>query len=349
MHGSSIVRYLLPLALLVGLLLPQARAVVSADPPSSTEAWYDMDREAWMHTDDERLVRTKYDLHNGTNLDEIPPQLGPWTGRDVPIANEATFPTLDADHIVYRMYQRTGLRTVIFSMIGATKGQSLHHPLICYEFAGWGIEDRGTTTIPIGDGEVVLRYVIGRDPHGPTQVDLHFFLWPTAARGWADGVTQVRVTALATVTEEIALADARSFATLLFEQARHVDEVALTPTPRPTSTATPTAEPRDFAGPALDDEEAPPPGLPVDVPTPLPSLPRAIPAPPGSPLEVPDRPVATPAVAPPSDAREDQARALRAAGQAIGTTDVATPAERHAFAVTPLPLPRPPILTPPGR
>src|SRR3954451_6480840 len=102
MHGPSIARYLLPFALLVSLLLSQARGVVAAEPPSSTEAWYDMDREAWMHTDDERFVRTKFDLHNGSNLDEIPLQLGPWTGRDVPIANEATFPTLDADRIVYR-------------------------------------------------------------------------------------------------------------------------------------------------------------------------------------------------------------------------------------------------------
>ncbi|HLH24918.1 MAG TPA: exosortase-associated EpsI family protein [Chloroflexota bacterium] len=268
MHRSSLVRYLLPLVLLASLLLPQARGRASADPPSSTDAWYDMDREAWMHTDDERLVRTKFDLHDGPNLDEVPLQLGPWTGRDVPITNEATFPTLDADRIVYRMYQRSGLRTVIFSMVGASKGQSLHHPLICYQFAGWDTEDRGTTTVPTDDGDVVLRYVIGRDPHGPTQVDLHFFLWPTAGRRWDDGVTQVRITALATVTDEIALDDARAFAALLFAQARHLDDVALTPTPRPTPTPTATVIPEDRTDPAgAEPEEAPgPPSLPPDLP-----------------------------------------------------------------------------------
>jgi hypothetical protein len=280
MHRSRLARHLLPLVLLGSLLLPLTRSVVSADPPSSAEAWYDMDREAWMHTDDERLVRTKFDMRNGPNLDEVPLQLGPWTGRDVPIANEATFPTLDADRIVYRMYQRTGLRTVIFSVVGATKGQSLHHPLICYEFAGWPAEDRGTTTVPIDDGEVVLRHVIGKDPRGPTQVDLHFFLWPTTARGWDDGVTQVRITALATVTEEIALADARAFATLLFAQARRLDEVALTPTPRPTPTV--AVGPRDVTGAApVEPEEAPPaPGLPPDHQGPPPAdLPSEAPAP----------------------------------------------------------------------
>ncbi|HEY7060697.1 MAG TPA: exosortase-associated EpsI family protein [Chloroflexota bacterium] len=260
MHRHALPRYLFLLLLLAGLLVPPGWQTAAADPPSSTDAWYDMDREAWMHTDDERLVLTKFDLHNGPNLDDVPLQLGQWTGRDVPIANEVTFPTLDADRIVYRMYQRTGLRTVIFSMVGATKGQSLHHPLICYQFAGWPVEDRGTTTIPVGDGEVVLRYVIGRDPHGPTQVDLHFFLWPTAGRGWDDGVTQVRVTAMATVTEEIALADAKAFAAQLFTQARHPEDLALTPTPRPTPRATPTAlsDEKEGAEPtSAEPDEAP--------------------------------------------------------------------------------------------
>jgi hypothetical protein len=128
MQRPGLARYLFLLVLLGSLLLPQARSVVSADPPPSTEAWYDMDREAWMHTDDERLVRTKFDLRNGPNLAEVPLQMGPWTGRDVPIANEETFPTLDADRIVYRMYQRSGLRTVIFSVIGATKGRACTIP-----------------------------------------------------------------------------------------------------------------------------------------------------------------------------------------------------------------------------
>ena len=340
MLRSSLARYLLPLVLLGSLLLTQARSVVSADPPSSTEAWYDMDREAWMHTEDERVVRTKFDMRNGANLDEIPLQLGPWTGRDVPIANEATFPTLDADRVVYRMYQRNGLRTLIFSMIGATKGQSLHHPLICYQFAGWPVEDRGTTTVAIDDGEVVMRYVVGKDPRGPTQVDLHFFLWPTQARGWDDGVTQVRITALVTVTEEIALADARAFATLLFAQARRLDDVALTPTPRPTPTA--TAEPRDFVTPApVDaDKDAPAPGLPA---------PLRVQPPADLPLEGPAPPLATPAAEPPGGASESRAPAGSPPSAALAAAQPAPAAEPVGFLLTPLPLPRPPVLSPPRR
>ena len=83
--------------LLLALGLPLAtRALATADTPSSAEAWYHMDREAWLRTADERLVLTAYDPRNGPNLDAVPLQLGAWTGRDQPITNLETFPTLDS-------------------------------------------------------------------------------------------------------------------------------------------------------------------------------------------------------------------------------------------------------------
>ncbi len=195
----------------------------------STEVWYVMDREGWLRTDDARLVLTTYDLRNGPNLAAVPLQLGDWTGQDLPVTNLETFPTLNADHLVYRGYTNSAGRMLILSLVGSTRGQSFHHPLICYAWASWPAEDRGTVALPVGDSDVVLRYVVGYDPEGPAQVDLHWYLWPNDRRDWGDGATQVRVTALATVSEEQALADAREFAQLLFAAARRLDAPAEAP------------------------------------------------------------------------------------------------------------------------
>ena len=61
------------------------------------------------------------------------------------------------------------------------------------------------------DGDVVMRVVVGRDPDGPAQVDLHAYLWPNDRREWSDGATQIRVTALASQDEATALEAARGF------------------------------------------------------------------------------------------------------------------------------------------
>lgn len=193
-----------------------------AEPPS-TEYWYVMDREAWSRTDDARLVLTTYDLRNGPNLRAVPMQIGTWTGKDLVITNEETFPTLDAEQIVYRGYTNPDGDVLVLSLVGGSKGQSFHHPLVCYEWASWPAEDHGTTVVPTTDGDVVMRVVVGRDPDGPAQVDLHAYLWPNDRREWSDGATQIRVTALATPDEDKALETARGFARLLFSRSQRLD------------------------------------------------------------------------------------------------------------------------------
>src|SRR4051812_21840875 len=81
-----------------GFLWPDAR------PAQARGLWQVMDREAYMITADTRVVRTQYDLHNGSNLDAVPYRLGDWQGADEPITNQEVFPTLDADHIIHRRY-----------------------------------------------------------------------------------------------------------------------------------------------------------------------------------------------------------------------------------------------------
>lgn len=197
----------------------------------TTESWYVMDREGWIRTDDTRLVLTSYDLHNGPNLAAVPLTIGEWKGQDLVITNEETFPTLDAEQIVYRGYTNADGQIVVLSLIGSTRGQSFHHPLVCYQWASWEAEDRGTTPVQTDDGEVVMRVVVGRDPEGPAQVDLHAYLWPNDGRDWADGATQIRVTALATAGEDKALDAARDFARRLFAHARRPGESTALPAP----------------------------------------------------------------------------------------------------------------------
>jgi hypothetical protein len=255
-----------------GLGLP--RAAVAQAP--TTDAYYVMDREAYLRTPDARMVRTTYDLQNGPNLAAFPMQVGDWVGQELPITNLETFPTLDADNIVYRGYVRDadgGM--VIFSLVGGTKGQSFHHPLVCYEWAQWPTEDLGTTTVPAPGGDVVLRQVVGVDPAGPRQLDLSFYLWPDDSRDWGKGATQVRITGVAYDGDTKALGWARDFARLLFA------DVQPAPAPITETTILPGAPPEEIrpvapvdqplvplfgepppaptdAAPAAPTEEAPP-------------------------------------------------------------------------------------------
>ncbi|HZS01527.1 MAG TPA: exosortase-associated EpsI family protein [Chloroflexota bacterium] len=252
--SSFILRALVLLALAVGGLAAP-RAVVAQVP--TTDTYYVMDREAYLRTADTRLVRTTYDLENGPNLAAFPMQLGDWVGQDLPITNLETFPTLDADNIVYRGYRRDadgGM--VIFSLVGGTKGQSFHHPLVCYEWAHWPTEDWGTATVPASGTDVVLRNVVGVDPDGPRQIDLSFYLWPDDSRDWGKGATQVRVTGVAYDGDDKALAWARDFASLLFA------DVQLPAAPITETTVAPGAPPDEVRPAPADQPVIPLPGEP---------------------------------------------------------------------------------------
>jgi hypothetical protein len=216
---------------------------IAAAQAPTTEVWYVMDREAYSRTDDTRLVRTTYDLRNGPNLKDFPMELGEWVGQELPITNLETFPTLDAEQIVYRGYVRdSDGGMIILSFVSGTKGQSFHHPLVCYEWAAWPTEDLGTTVLPMGANDVVLREVAGIDPNGPRQIDLSFYLWPNDQRTWDLGATQVRVTGVAYDGDEKALAWARDFASLLFADVRRPDAPASVAPAAPPAEAPPAPE-----------------------------------------------------------------------------------------------------------
>jgi hypothetical protein len=233
------------------ILLATFSPAAAQEPPPTTDAWYVMDREGWLRTDDERLVRTNYDLRNGPQLADFPFELGGWVGIDLPITNLETFPTLDADQIIYRGYWRPADDAMLLlSIIGSTRGQSFHHSLVCYEWAAWPTEDRGTVPVAFDTGDVVLRHVLGIDPNGPRQMDLHFYLWPHPRRAWEDGATQVRVTGIANHSEEAALAGAREFARLLFKESRRPD---------PATSTTPLETPPPVPLPAGPLPAEPPP------------------------------------------------------------------------------------------
>jgi len=180
-----------------GLALGGLGAIPLWPAASSVEArglWQVMDREAYSITADTRIVRTRYDLHNGSNLDAVPYRLGAWQGADEAITNQETFPTLDADHVVHRRYTDSAGHALLLTLIGGTKGTAFHQPLICYGRAGWPTEDWGTESLVVPGGTIVLRAVVGKDPRNPWQADLHGYLWPTTSRGWEYGTTMLRIT-----------------------------------------------------------------------------------------------------------------------------------------------------------
>jgi hypothetical protein len=174
------------------------------------------DREGWMRTSDEHIVETAFDLSNSPALQQIPLRLGEWVGRDAPVANEESLPTLGADQFLFRQYWRADNAVLYLTVIGGTKGQSFHAPTVCYVAANWTVEDRPHVYIPVEGGSVAARTILARLDTGERFVDMHWYLWTDVRREWRLGATLMRLTIPVTTTEEAAVSTGQQFARQFF-------------------------------------------------------------------------------------------------------------------------------------
>jgi len=190
-------RYLVVLALLVlavvaALLISQRDALL--DRLRADEGYqFVADIDNWRRTGRERAVSTEYDFHLGPNLDELPLEVGEWSGTDIPQTNLEVFILLEPEHYVFRRYSREDGRALWLSLIGSRQSKSFHAPQICYASDGWQT-DVSSEPIPLGDGELYALQVVatkGRETH----VILYFFLWPDYKRDSTTGTVLFKVTA----------------------------------------------------------------------------------------------------------------------------------------------------------
>jgi hypothetical protein len=170
------------------------------------------DREGWSRTSDEHIVETRFDLSNSPSLLQMPLRMAEWAGRDAPVANEESLPTLGAENFMFRQYWRADNAYLFMTAIGGTKGQSFHAPTVCYVAANWNVEDRPHVYVPVDGGQVAARAILARLDTGEQFVDMHWYLWTDVRREWRLGGTLMRVTVPVTTTEQEALQVGTEFA-----------------------------------------------------------------------------------------------------------------------------------------
>jgi hypothetical protein len=87
-------------------------------------------------------------------LEQLPMQVGDWTGKEVPL-DEAIVRATDTDAHINRSYSRNnGWELVSLYVASGVKARDLapHRPEVCYTGAGWTPIDKRSMELPLNDG-----------------------------------------------------------------------------------------------------------------------------------------------------------------------------------------------------
>ncbi len=175
----------------------------------------DIDR--WRKTRRERVLRARYDLSLGPQLHDLPPQIGEWTGEDVPQTNIEVNILLEPEEYVYRRYRRADGKILWLSIIGSRQSKSFHPPQICYDAAGWATEI-ASEPITLEKGDFyALKVKAQKD--GWTHLVLYFYLFPDYLRDQSKGIVLFKVTAPMGASTEETLELEKSFLRQIFYEA----------------------------------------------------------------------------------------------------------------------------------
>ena len=218
-------RYLLVIVLLAlaagAAFLIMQRDRLGVETVNGYEFVADVDN--WQRTERERAVTSPYNFNLTAQLNQIPLQLGDWTGVDVPQTNVEVFILLEPEQYLQRMYTLPDGRFVYLSLIGSRKSKSFHSPQICYDTDGWKTE-ASSAPVPLAHGEVYALELIARKSfQGGTDYEhviQYFYLWPSYERNPQEGMVLVKVTAPIYGTVESTLSLEQEFFRLLFSSAR---------------------------------------------------------------------------------------------------------------------------------
>ena len=88
-------------------------------------------------------------------MEKLPMQINDWTGKDVPL-DEYVVRMSDTDAHINRTYIRNnGLEIVSLYIASGVKARDLmpHRPEVCYTGAGWTLNDKHSTELPLSDGK----------------------------------------------------------------------------------------------------------------------------------------------------------------------------------------------------
>ena len=201
---------------LVALLVVAAGAVwaIRLWPAGDAAYVFATDIDTWQRTRRAKQVRTSYDLRPDADWTLLPLQIDGWSGHDLQDVDPTVFEVLDPDAYLSRFYAREDGQHLWLSLLSSRHGASFHPPQICY--GGWQIVVR-SEAIPIPGGDLYAMTLFARRDQAQELV-YHFYLWPTKARNWEDGVVMFKVTAPLQGTEAETRALVRSFIAAWFER-----------------------------------------------------------------------------------------------------------------------------------
>ena len=195
---------LLAVALLfVGVLAvytPQLRSWMGQQPlPAPDELTYVTDLDFWQRTPRERTVvaNTHFDLDH--SLNDIPMQVGEWSGEDAPETNQEVMILLEPEQYIQRLYKDNQGRSLWLTMVGGRNSQPFHAPDICYDADGWQYDLGSHGTQLAGGGEIYGLWMDATkqvpDSTQPWEhVVYYFYLFPKASRDQSDGIVLFKLT-----------------------------------------------------------------------------------------------------------------------------------------------------------
>ena len=211
---------LLVVAVGVTLLISQ-RNRLGAGSAGGYEFVADVDN--WQRTDRERAVTSPYNFNLGSDLNQLPMQIGDWTGTDEPQTNLEVFILLEPEQYIQRIYRLPDGRFVWLSLIGSRKSKSFHSPQICYDTDGWKTE-ASSVPVALAQGEIYALQLMAEKSFGANDTAEHlvtyFYLWPSYARNAQDGMVLLKVTSPLHGTQQDTVTLQNDFLRLLFTSAR---------------------------------------------------------------------------------------------------------------------------------
>ncbi len=207
-------------------LMGTPRVMQAAD-----EFTYVTDLDFWERTPRERTVEAiaHFDLQH--DLNNVPLQVGSWTGVDDPETNQEVTILLDPEQYVQRFYADDQGRTLWLTMVGGRSSRPFHAPDICYDADGWQY-DLGSHATPLeGGGEIYGLWLDAskkfQDDEPPAQhVVYYFYLFPDDRRDQADGIVLFKLTSGRYGSLEETLQMHESFASAFFSAASVPSETA---------------------------------------------------------------------------------------------------------------------------
>lgn len=230
MHTFNMRSALVVLLLIAGLLFVYSPQLYSLAAPSvrpaaeSPHYGYVADLDFWQRTprEAEVVATARFDLN--VDLNNVPMQLGDWSGQDAPETNQEVMILLEPEQYVQRLYHNQAGQYLWLSMVGGRSSQPFHAPDICYDADGWQY-NLGSHAIGLEDGGELYGLWLEAQKEMPDRaapaehIVFYFYLFPDSSRRLSDGIVLFKLTSPRYGSTEETLALQADFVRQLFVQA----------------------------------------------------------------------------------------------------------------------------------